>query len=142
MQVRDVTMQNEYNIRLKDVEMADRVRDLTDSAASEREAAAVRFAILQKEKADQEQQHAAQVKELGDRQQVVIFKSYFGSIGITNEFLASLAEGKYHRLLGYCILKSSTLVCNITRSTLHCCGQTGMIMHCASARKFHDGLFG
>jgi hypothetical protein len=68
-QVRDMTMQNEYNIRLKDVEMAERVRELTDGAAAEREADRFRFEGLLQDKADMEEAHTAQLKDLANRQQ-------------------------------------------------------------------------
>jgi hypothetical protein len=75
LQVRDVTMQNEYNIRLKDAEMAERLRKLTEESAAERDADRIKFEKLQSEKMEKEQHHEAEVKELAERHQVIaVFK--------------------------------------------------------------------
>lgn len=68
-QVRDVTLQNEYNMRLKDVAMDERMQELTEKHAVESQAQKKKYEVLQQEKAQQESKHERQLRESAERQQ-------------------------------------------------------------------------
>jgi hypothetical protein len=69
VQVRDVTLQNEYNMRLKDVAMEERIKELTEKHAVESQAQKEKYELLQQEKAQQESKHELQLRESAERQQ-------------------------------------------------------------------------
>ena len=71
LQVHDVKMQNEYNLRLKDAAMNDRVRELTEKHAAEVEAAEAARAALQQEKDQQQASYEEKLKDAAEHQQVL-----------------------------------------------------------------------
>lgn len=69
LQVRDVTLQNEYNMRLKDVAMAERIKELSDKHAAEAEEQARRYETLQQKKSERESKLMQEMQESAHRQQ-------------------------------------------------------------------------
>ncbi|CAL8468481.1 g8021 [Coccomyxa elongata] len=68
-QVRDVTLQNEYNMRLKDVAMAERIKELSDKHAAEAVEQARRYEALQQEKSERETKLMQEMQDSAQRQQ-------------------------------------------------------------------------
>ena len=64
-------MQNEYNLRLKDAAMNDRVRELTEKHAAEVEAAEAARVALQQEKDQQQASYEEKLKDAAEHQQVL-----------------------------------------------------------------------
>ena len=71
LQVHDVKMQNEYNLRLKDAAMNDRVRELTEKHAAEAEVAEAARVALQQEKEQQQASYEEKLKDAAEHQQVL-----------------------------------------------------------------------
>lgn len=71
LQVRDVTLQNEYNMRLKDVAMAERVKELSDKHAAEAEEQAQKYETLQQETSKRESKLVLEMQESAQRQQAI-----------------------------------------------------------------------
>ena len=70
-QVRDVTLQNEYNMRLKDVAMAEQIKELLDKHAAEVEEQAKRYEMLQQEKSERENKLMQEIQQSAQRQQAI-----------------------------------------------------------------------
>lgn len=68
-QVRDVTLQNEYNMRLKDVALADRIKELSDKHAAASEEQQAKFDQLQLAKFEQEVKFEHELREAVERHQ-------------------------------------------------------------------------
>ena len=64
-------MQNEYNLRLKDAAMNDRVRELTEKHAADVEAAEAARMALQQEKEQQQASYEEKLKDAAEHQQVL-----------------------------------------------------------------------
>ena len=71
MQVHDVKMQNEYNIRLKDAAMNDKVRELTEKYADDMEQVEARYTALQQEKEQQRAMYEEKLQDAAEHQQVL-----------------------------------------------------------------------
>ena len=71
MQVLDVKMQNEYNLRLKDAALNDKVRELTERHAAETEQAAASYAVLQQDREQQRVQYEERLQDAAEHQQVL-----------------------------------------------------------------------
>ena len=71
MQVHDVKMQNEYNLRLKDAAMHDKVRELTERHAAEMGQAEAKSAALQQEMEQQRVQYEEKLQDAAEHQQVL-----------------------------------------------------------------------
>ncbi len=69
LQVRDVSLQNEYNMRLKDVAMAERIKELSDKHAAEAVEQARRYETLQQEKFERETKLVQEMQDSAQRQQ-------------------------------------------------------------------------
>ncbi|KAK9915002.1 hypothetical protein WJX75_003504 [Coccomyxa subellipsoidea] len=68
-QVRDVTLQNEYNMRLKDVALADRIKELSDKHAAASEEQQAKFDQLQLAKFEKEVKFEHELREAVERHQ-------------------------------------------------------------------------
>lgn len=68
-QVRDVTLQNEYNMRLKDVAMAERISELSDKHAAASEEQRAKYDQLQLAKSEQEVKSEHELREAAERHQ-------------------------------------------------------------------------
>lgn len=64
-------MQNEYNLRLKDAALNDRVRELTEKHTADIEAAEAQRSALQAELEAQRAQYEEKVHEAAEHQQVL-----------------------------------------------------------------------
>ena len=71
LQVHDVKMQNECNLRLKDAAMSDRVRELTEKHTAEVEAAEAACMALQQAKEQQQASYEEKLKDAAEHQQVL-----------------------------------------------------------------------
>lgn len=71
MQVHDVMMQNEYNLRLKDAAMHDKVRELTERQAADMAQAVAKSAALQQEMEQQRLQYEEKLQDAAEHQQVL-----------------------------------------------------------------------
>ena len=71
MQVHDVKMQNEYNLRLKDAAMHDKVRELTERHAADMGQAEARTAALQQAMEHQRLQYEEKLEDAAEHQQVL-----------------------------------------------------------------------
>jgi hypothetical protein len=60
-------MQNEYQLRLKDLNMNERIKELTRKFTTEAEEARARHELLAQEKADQEAEYEEKMKQLEER---------------------------------------------------------------------------
>lgn len=70
LQVKEVAMENEYALRLKDAVAAERLRDLADRCAAEREAERARADALLAEKNEAELEYEDQLRQGEQRHQV------------------------------------------------------------------------
>ncbi len=78
VQVHDVKMQNEYNLRLKDAAMHDKVRELTERHAADMGQAEAKSAALQQDMEQQRVQYEEKLQDAAEHQQVlhqVLFRS-------------------------------------------------------------------
>ncbi len=71
MQVHDVKMQNEYNLRLKDAAMHDKVRELTERHAADMGQAEAKSAALQQDMEQQRLLFEEKLQEAAEHQQVL-----------------------------------------------------------------------
>ncbi len=70
LQVNELTMQNEYQLRLKDLALNERVKELTEKFAAEADVDKTKFDILLQEKNEQEMEYEEKLKHAEERHQV------------------------------------------------------------------------
>ena len=81
MQVHDVKMQNEYNIRLKDAAMNDKVRELTEKYTDDMEQAEAKYTALQQDKEQQRAMYEEKLQDAAEHQQVCCIRATEMDVG-------------------------------------------------------------
>lgn len=68
-QVAELTMQTEYQLRLKDLHLQEKIKELTDKYTAELESDRQKFELLLQEKNEQEMEYEDKLKQAGERAQ-------------------------------------------------------------------------
>lgn len=70
-------MQNEYQLRLKDLNLNERIKDITEKFTHELESDKAKFELLLQEKNEQEMEYEEKLKQAEERCQLVALMSSF-----------------------------------------------------------------
>eukprot|EP00959_Pyramimonas_sp_CCMP1952_P210582 4406685-Pyramimonas_sp.AAC.1 len=68
-QVNELTTQNEYKLRLKDLDLNERIKDITEKFTHELEGDKAKFELLLQEKNEQEMEYEEKLKQSEERHQ-------------------------------------------------------------------------
>jgi len=69
LQVNELTLQNEYQLRLKDLNLNEKIKDLTDKFQQELESDKTKFELLLQEKNEQEMEYEEKLKQAEEKHQ-------------------------------------------------------------------------
>ena len=83
VQVNELTMQNEYQLRLKDLAMNEKVKELTEKFTAELDVDKTKFDSLLQEKNEQELEYEEKMKQVEEKHQVWVCLD-FGHAGLAN----------------------------------------------------------
>ena len=78
LQVNELTMQNEYQLRLKDLAMNEKVKELTEKFTAELDVDKTKFDTLLQEKNEQELDYEEKMKQYEEKHQAQSGKSAAG----------------------------------------------------------------